>query len=365
MEYVPEGGGSHHWKLTGDDGLRHFVTVDDLDDKDWLGDTREAVFKGLGFALDTAAALRHEVGLPFVVAPIAARDGELLRRLDDRYTVSVFPFLAGRSYPFGPYTDARLRGLALDMIAALHQSTPAVRGRAPHHVPRFAGRGDLDAFLRDPDRPWDGGPFSEPARRLLVTRTADLAQLAGGFDRLAGITAPARADRVITHGEPHPANLMSVDGRLVLIDWDTAALAPPERDVALIATTSNEGIDRYQQATGHELDPRRHHPLSAALVPRRPGQCDPPVSQPPSRHSRHPAVVARPGTRTGAASRMARPSGSTQGIVPAVAWAALAHTSLGTCPAYTRRMILCPKSAVGPNISGQPPSITVMPWARP
>jgi spectinomycin phosphotransferase len=255
MEYVPEGGGSHHWKLTGDDRLCHFVTVDDLDNKDWLGDTRKAVFKGLGRALDTAAALRHEVGLPFVVAPIAARDGELLRRLDDRYTVSVFPFLAGRSYPFGPYTDARLRGLALDMIAALHQSTPAVRGRAPHHVPRFAGRGDLDAFLRDPDRPWDGGPFSEPARRLLVTRTADLAQLAGGFDRLAGIAAPARADRVITHGEPHPANLMSVDGRLVLIDWDTAALAPPERDVSLIATTSNEGIDRYQQATGRELDP--------------------------------------------------------------------------------------------------------------
>jgi len=255
MEYVPEGGGSHHWKLTGDDRLPHFVTVDDLDNKDWLGDTREAVFKGLGRALGTAAALRHEVGLPFVVAPIAARDGELLRRLDDRYTVSVFPFLAGRSYPFGPYTDARLRGLALDMIAALHQSTPAVRGRAPHHVPRFAGRGDLDAFLLDLDRPWDGGPFSEPARRLLVTRTADLAQLAGGFDRLAGITAPARADRVITHGEPHPANLMSVDGRLVLIDWDTAALAPPERDVSLIATTSNEGIDRYQQATGRELDP--------------------------------------------------------------------------------------------------------------
>src|SRR5262249_19193812 len=42
MEYVPEGGGSHHWKLTGDDGQPHFDTVDDLDDKDWMGDTRGA-----------------------------------------------------------------------------------------------------------------------------------------------------------------------------------------------------------------------------------------------------------------------------------------------------------------------------------
>ena len=255
MEYVPEGGGSYHWKVTGEDGRPHFVTVDDLDDKDWMGDTRGAVLEGLRRALGTAAALRYGAGLEFVVAPIAARDGKLLRRLDGRYTVSVFPFLAGRSYPFGPYADARLRGRALDMIAALHRSTPAVRGRAPHHVPRFGGQADLNAFLLDPGRRWDGGPFAEAAHRLLLSRTADLGQLAAGFDRLAEVTIPARAEPVITHGEPHPANLMSVDGRLVLIDWDTAALAPPERDVSLIATTRNEGLDRYQQATGRELDP--------------------------------------------------------------------------------------------------------------
>ena len=255
MEYVPEGGGSHHWKLTGDDGRPHFVTVDDLDDKDWMGDTRRAVFEGLGAALDTAAALRSEAGLEFVVAPVPARDGELLRRLDDRYAVAVFPFLAGRSHPFGPYPDARLRGLALDMIAVLHRSTPAVRGRAPRHALRFTGRGDLAAFLLDPGQPWDGGPFSDAVRRLLAPRSADLAQLVTGFDRLADITATARSDLVITHGEPHPANLMSVDGRLLLIDWDTTALAPPERDVALIATTGNEGVDRYQEATGRELEP--------------------------------------------------------------------------------------------------------------
>jgi spectinomycin phosphotransferase len=47
---------------------------------------------------------------------------------------------------------------------------------------------------------------------------------------------------------------MLVDGRLLLIDWDTTALAPPERDVSLIAV-GNNGLGRYQQATGRELDP--------------------------------------------------------------------------------------------------------------
>jgi spectinomycin phosphotransferase len=255
MDYVPEGGGSHHWKAAAEDGTARFVTVDDLDDKDWLGDSRDAVFNGLGRALNTATALRDRAGLDFVVAPLAARDGGLLHRVDDRYTVCVFPFLPGRSHRFGPYPDPLLRGRALDMIAALHLATPAVRDLAPRHVPGFTGRDDLDAFLGDPARPWAGGPFSEPARRLLVPCAADLARLAAGFDRLAAATAAARADLVITHGEPHPANLMSVAGRLVLIDWDTAALASPERDVSVIAAASGEGIDRYQQTVGRDLNP--------------------------------------------------------------------------------------------------------------
>ena len=254
MQYVPVGAGSYHWKLTDANGRPHFVTVDDLDGKDWFGHVRETVFDGLRRALDTAAALRHEVGLEFVVAPVAARDGELLRRVDDRYTVSVFPFLTGRSYSFGGYADARLRDEAMDMIAALHQSAAVVQDRAPRHVPSYGGRGEMDSFLLDPDRPWDGGPYSEAAHRLLMTNAADLAELAARFDRLVDSTSQARARLVITHGEPHHANVMSVDGRLVLIDWDTVAMAPPERDVSQIATARNEGIDRYEQATGRALD---------------------------------------------------------------------------------------------------------------
>lgn len=102
-----------------------------------MADTRGLVFDGLRRALGTATALRYGAGLEFVVAPIPAHDGEPLCRLDDRYAVSVFPFLADRPYPFGPYPDARLRGLALDLIAALHQATPAVRDRAPRHVPHL------------------------------------------------------------------------------------------------------------------------------------------------------------------------------------------------------------------------------------
>jgi spectinomycin phosphotransferase len=36
---------------------------------------------------------------------------------------------------------------------------------------------------------------------------------------------------VLTHGEPHPGNLLRAGGRWLLIDWETALVAPPERDL--------------------------------------------------------------------------------------------------------------------------------------
>ena len=45
--YTPVGGGSYHWVIRDGEGRRWFVTVDDLDDKPWLGDGRPAVMAGL------------------------------------------------------------------------------------------------------------------------------------------------------------------------------------------------------------------------------------------------------------------------------------------------------------------------------
>jgi spectinomycin phosphotransferase len=198
--------------------------------------------------------LRHEEHLGFVVAALKAHDGRLLRRLEDRYALSVFPLLRGRSFAFGTYTDQRLRSQALEMIATLHRCTSAVRDRAPRHVPGYAGQAELIAFLGEPERAWYGGPFSEGARLLFAGQAGGLAELVLGFAHLVDLTASARSETVITHGEPHPANFMTVDGGLVLLDWVTAALAPPERDVAPITTARSECVERYEQATGRRID---------------------------------------------------------------------------------------------------------------
>ncbi len=95
--------------------------------------------------------------------------------------------------------------------------------------------------------------MSEPARLLLARKLSAIVELVNLFELLVVQTAPARDDLVITHGEPHPANVMSLAGRLLLVDWDTVALAPPERDLSLVTGPGLED-SRYQESTGNPVN---------------------------------------------------------------------------------------------------------------
>jgi spectinomycin phosphotransferase len=252
-EYLPEGDGSHHWCVTDDSATRHFVTVDDLDDKPWFGENRDGAFGGLRSAFDSARVLK-ETGLGFVVAPIPTHGGSVLHRIDDRYAISVYPFHAGHSFSFGPYRDMALRDRVIDLLAQLHRATSAVREGAPRHILGYGGQTDLQDYLAAPEQTWEGGPYSERSRLLFEGSVADMAQLVHRFDELARRTAAARAETVITHGEPHPANLISMGNALLLVDWDTAALAPRERDLSLLVHEPGPSVQRYERATGHHVD---------------------------------------------------------------------------------------------------------------
>ena len=232
-EYAAVGAGSYHWLVTACDATRCFVTVDDLDAKLWLGDTRDAVFEGLTRAFDTARALRDH-SLPFVVAPFHAGGGETVRRLGDRHTIALFPFLDGEAAVYGEH-DAEGRLAVFELLARLHGATASVASRAASVGLRIPGRHVLDAALRDLDRPWTGGPLSEPAREGLARHAPAIGELLGLADHFAASVAARRADWVITYGEPHAGNVMRTSAGSLLVDWDTTALAPPERDLWMVA----------------------------------------------------------------------------------------------------------------------------------
>lgn len=262
VQYLPVGAGSYHWSLADADGERSFVTVDDLDRKPWLGYTRDAVFDGLGRAFDTAVALRRG-GLRFVIAPTATLTGDTLHRVAPRYSLALFPFVPiaerrstnGAASPFPHYETPDERAAIVAMLAELHRATPTV-GSLPRTLDlEVPGRRGLDAALGELGSTWDGGPYSEPARQVLARHAADVVELLALAERLATDVARGRTNWVITHGEPHARNVLRTEDGRGLVDWDTVAVGPPERDLWMLMDSSTD-VALYEAQTGHELDTR-------------------------------------------------------------------------------------------------------------
>lgn len=251
LDYLPVGFGSHHWTADDGGGETWFVTVDDLAAGFQAGSNVDEAFDGLERAFGTAWSLRHEAGLDFVVAAIRARDDAVLRRLGDRYAVSVLPFVVGVSSTFGAYELPADRRRVGAMLGRLHSATLAV----PKGLPRrddfsIPSRAALDDALKDVDRPWSTGPFADAARIELHERADALRMRLGQYDTLAREVRSAPGSWVVTHGEPHRANVMEVEGGLRLVDWDTTMVAPRERDLWMILDDDATGLDEYVGEAG-------------------------------------------------------------------------------------------------------------------
>jgi len=254
LRYEPVGFGTHHYQALADDGTEWFVNVDELAAKTWLGTGDSQVISGLEKALGTAAALRG-VGLEFVHAPHRRTNGGFVAAITGGYAISLFSFIEGTSHPYGEFFDDHLRRKVLAALGNMHTATgklpPDVPARDSLEVPQ---RQELFEALHDPRPVWTGGPYAEPAGALIRTHTAEIRNRFAHYDALVPTVMSTSGGWVVTHGEPHAGNVMRTnDGDIRLIDWDTAALAPRERDLWMIEPRDDEDWAAYNCATG--VDP--------------------------------------------------------------------------------------------------------------
>lgn len=118
---------------------------------------------------------------------------------------------------------------------------------------RVPYRAELARTLDDLDGTWPG-PFGERAHLALRSAAADLRRALRVFDELAA--KASGAERVVTHGEPHPGNVMRSGAELRLVDWDTVALAPRERDLTVAMPRDDDEWAAYRSAGAPgEADP--------------------------------------------------------------------------------------------------------------
>lgn len=250
MTYRPVGFGSHHWEVLDAAGARWFVTADELENKrHWLGEPLAAAFGRLRAALAAASDLR-DCGAAFVVAPVPTLDGEPLARVHDRFGVALYPFVDGQSFEWGEFrTPAHRQGM-LDLVVATHTAPAAAARRAMADDFAVPHRDELEAALDPAGLVADCGPYARPAALLIAGNAAPIRRLLARYDELAALGRSRPSAPVLTHGEPHPGNTMLTSGGWKLIDWDTALVAPPERDLWSLDPGDGSVLGAYADATG-------------------------------------------------------------------------------------------------------------------
>ncbi len=211
---------------------------------------------------DTSLALTralYDRGLyPRVPYPIPTRDGSLWASVAGT-SFAVFPFLAGHAPPFDlSEWPLALRDELARSLATIHRSTPALAGVLP---PREAFDIPFEAELRRGleviGRIGPGERPGMPAlREVVLPRQADiLAQLAR-LHRLQVNVRLLSGPFVLCHTDIGADNLLvDAQGRLGVLDWDDATVAPPEHD---LQCALGEGFGRFLAVYSQAGDP---HPL--------------------------------------------------------------------------------------------------------
>ena len=217
---IPVGVSGSNYSIEDQDGKKYFLKLHlrkNVEDAEGLENT-----------LNLTAQL-HERGIANI--PYAIRSAE--QRVDETwgdYVVVVTNYIEGGSLDEKSLSDSLLQQLGVT-LCKIHQTN--VEGIMLPVEPvdlsyALKLRSQLE-FLQNGEEP---KKYVGKLRELLLPRLALLSQHLQTLEQLSEQVKASAGENVITHGDLIPDNLMlNDDGKLFIVDWDTAQLAPPERDV--------------------------------------------------------------------------------------------------------------------------------------
>ncbi|MFD9905056.1 phosphotransferase enzyme family protein [Streptomyces sp. NPDC059063] len=211
------------WRGTGADGRRYAVKLS----------------KGGSAAGLVVTARLAEHGLPGVAGPVRTRRGGLWSARDGG-RLTLVPWVSDAPALDGAMGAEHWAAYG-ELLARVHATpvTDELAGALPREDYTHER---LASFVRDVDRRLrrDLPPGADALHRAVAAEWRAATDRAGELlDRAAALGRALRArpaaPMVVCHGDPHLGNvLLGGPGRVWLIDWDDAVLAPRERDLMFV-----------------------------------------------------------------------------------------------------------------------------------
>lgn len=183
--------------------------------------------------LEVARALR-DAGIASVLAPMRTLLHSVAHPIGERRTMVIYPYVTGRNGTEVAMGVEQWRAFGSD-LRAVHDSGLEDRFLVSLPAEQFAlPSADALPGAMDP-RPAIDSPAGNRLHAFLREHRDRIGAMVERAQELGSSLAGRQPPGVLCHGDIHAANLLVVDGDGVyLVDWDTARIAPRERDLLFI-----------------------------------------------------------------------------------------------------------------------------------
>jgi spectinomycin phosphotransferase len=245
MRFVPVGETAWCYQVTDERGGRWFLK---------LGQPGAIEPARAEFALQLGRALA-QLGLP-VPRPQPTRSGALWCWLEG-LRLALFEFIDGQPLSDQDLSAAGLTQRVAGLAAAIHGATGALAVPVPAVETFEVWTDGLRRCLAELEASADGadGLVAE-ARALVCPQRVALLGMQQRVQALGDAVRSRPRELVLCHGDLRGDNLLGDRaGRVWLVDWDGAVLAPRERDLVLFTGRGFAAfLAGYQRAVGRGID---------------------------------------------------------------------------------------------------------------
>jgi spectinomycin phosphotransferase len=196
--------------------------------------------------------LLHDQGIQQVIAPLSTLSQQLWADLSE-FKLTVFPFIEGHN----GYEVDMLDRHWVDFGSALKSiHTAAMPATVLDRIQREAFSPQWRNMVRHFQDDVENIAYSDPVAAELATflksKRDVISELVRRAEHLASIHQAQSLPLILCHADIHAGNLLiTADGTLYVVDWDTLTVAPKERDLMFIG--GGHFLDKHSPQEEEEL----------------------------------------------------------------------------------------------------------------